>query len=212
MGEADVSKADPSVTDWSAAHKELYARVAAGYDRQRSRAFFEKPWLDRLLAQVPTGGEVLELGCGAGEPVTRYLAEAGCKVTALDFAAPMLAIARERLPGVEFVEADMRELDLGKRFHGIVGWDSFFHLTEDEQRALLPRLAAHLAPGGGLLLTVGDKAGRVTGTVEGETVHHASLAFSDYARLLDAEGCEVVAIVARDARCDFHSILLAARR
>ena len=41
----------------------------------------------------------------------------------------------------------MRTLDLGRRFGGIVAWDSFFHLTADEQRALIPRLAGHLLPG-----------------------------------------------------------------
>ena len=46
----------------------------------------------------------------------------------------------------------MRSLDLGRRFGGIVAWDSFFHLTADEQRALIPRLAGHLAPGRRLAL------------------------------------------------------------
>ena len=34
----------------------------------------------------------------------------------------------------------MRTLDLGRRFGGIVAWDSFFHLTRDEQRAVVPGL------------------------------------------------------------------------
>ncbi|MEM6943093.1 MAG: class I SAM-dependent methyltransferase [Pseudomonadota bacterium] len=195
-----------------ARHSEIYSKAAAAYDAHRSGKFFERPWLERLLEHVPKGGRVLDLGCGAGLPITGHLVEAGFTVTGLDFAPGMLTIARERLPDVTFIEADMRTLDLGSRFHGIVGWDSFFHLTAEEQRALIPRLAEHLEPGGVVLLTVGDKEGEVTGTVEGETVFHASLAPSGYALAFEAAEMEVTEFVARDAACDFHSVLLAVRR
>ena len=56
---------------------DLYSRRAAEWDADRSRALIEKPWLDRFLAHVPPGGSVLDLGCGSGEPIARYLIEQG---------------------------------------------------------------------------------------------------------------------------------------
>jgi SAM-dependent methyltransferase len=190
--------------------RSVYERNAQAFDRQRGRTLTERAWLDRFLAIVPAGESVLDLGCGAGEPIARYILETGRDLWGVDFAEPMLAIARDRFPDARWVHADMRSLDLGRRFGGIVGWDSFFHLTKEEQRAVIPLLARHLSPGGALLLTVGPSDGEVTGTVEGDAVYHASLSPEEYEGLLRDVGLAVVDFVAEDPACGFHSVLLAA--
>ena len=113
--------------------------------------------------------------------------------------------------GQHWLVADMRTLDLGERFGGVLAWDSFFHLTAGEQREALPRLARHVAPGGGLLFTCGPAAGEVVGTVEGEPVFHASLSRDEYESLLDAAGLHVEAFEVEDPDCDLHTICLARR-
>ncbi len=170
---------------------------------------FERAWLDRFLGLVPEAETILDLGCGAGEPIARYLIEHGYEVTGVDFAEPMLAIARRRFPQARWVNADMRTLELGRRFGGIIGWDSFFHLSKDEQRAIIPILARHLMPGGAMLLTVGPDEGEVTGTVEGEPVYHASLSQAEYERRLRDTGLCLVDFVAEDQTCGYHSVMLA---
>lgn len=198
-----------SLRDLAKTTRAVYERNAAGFDRHRGRLLIERPWLDRFLALVPEGEAVLDLGCGAGEPIARYLIESGREVWGADFSEPMLAIARERFPQATWVLADMRTLDLGRQFAGIVGWDSFFHLTQDEQRSVIPLLARHLSPDGALLLTVGPSDGEVTGTVEGDPVYHSSLAPDEYARVLAEAGLKVVDFVPEDPACDYHSVLLA---
>ena len=188
----------------------VYERNAQGWDRHRSRKLFERAWLDRFLGLVPAGEPILDLGCGSGEPIARYILEQGRELLGVDFAEPMLAMARERFPQARWVHADMRDLDLGRRFGGIVAWDSFFHLTQDEQRAVIPRLGRHLAPQGAVLVTVGPSEGEVTGTVEGESVYHASLSPGEYERLFGDVGLGVVDFVAEDPACGFHSVLLLA--
>lgn len=193
-------------------HRATYEANADLWDSARSRRLLEKPWLDRLQAHAPPGSDVLDLGCGTGDPIARYLIERGCRVTGVDFATTMLAIARRRFPAQTWLETDMRLLDLGRRFAGIVAWDSFFHLTRDEQRDLLPRLAAHLAPGGALLVTVGPDEGEAVGRVGTSEVYHASLSPAEYARRLGTVGIEVAGFVASDPACAGHSVLLAVHR
>jgi trans-aconitate methyltransferase len=123
----------------------------------------------------------------------------------------MLHIARTRWPDGDWRVADMRRLDLGQTFAGIVGWDSFFHLTPDEQRAAIPTLADHLDPGGLLMVTVGPDASEVTGTVGGEEVYHASLSPAEYAFVLERAGMRLTAFMAEDPHCDRHSVLMARR-
>ena len=162
----------------------VYERHADRWDRERPRVLFERGWLDRFCATLPAGGSVLDLGCGAGEPIAAYLVAQGFAVTGLDQSAAMLALFRARFPDLPAVKADMATLDLGRCFDGVIGWDSFFHLSPAQQRSALPLIAGHVAPGGALMLTVGPRAGEVTGTVAGEAVYHASLDPSDYAAIL----------------------------
>ncbi|MDO8838261.1 MAG: class I SAM-dependent methyltransferase [Parvibaculum sp.] len=191
--------------------KAVYEAHAAAWDAERSRALFEKGWLDRLLAFGAAGDSVLDVGCGAGEPVAGYLVAQGRRVCGVDFAGPMLDIARARFPGARWLEADMRTLDLGATFAGVIAWDSFFHLTANEQRATLPRLCAHVAPGGALLVTVGPSEGEAIGSVDGAAVYHASLSIGEYERLLNEAGMRLVAFTPDDPDCAGHSVLLAAR-
>lgn len=103
-------------------------------------------------------GSVLELGAGSGR-VALHLAGEGYRVTALDASAPMLARLESRLddatrPTITIARADMREFDLGARF-GLVCCPlfGFEHLVEaEEQLAALRCAAAHLAPGGVLVM------------------------------------------------------------
>ena len=187
----------------------IYERQAAAYDAQRSRALFEARWLARFTACLPAGGRVLDLGCGAGEPIAQWFKAEGFTVTGVDFSDAMLAIARARWPIGDWRQADMRGFDLGESFDGIVAWNSFFHLTPDEQRDCIARMAAHLAPGGSLLVTVGPRPAEVTGIVGGEAIYHASLSPAEYAVALERSGLRLTGFLAEDPETDRHSVLMA---
>ena len=161
--------------------RDIYARQAVAYDTKRSRALFEARWLARFSACLPARARVLDLGCGAGEPIARWFIAEGFTVTGIDFAEPMLDLARARWPDGDWRQVDMKRLELGETFDGIIAWNSFFHLRPDEQRMCIGRMAKHLEPGGSVLMTVGHKAGEVSGTVGGEPVYHASLSPAEYA-------------------------------
>ena len=189
----------------------VYERNAETYDARRSRALFEARWLRRFAASLPEAGHVLDLGCGSGRPIAGWLLGEGFRLTGADFSEPMLELARSRWPNGDWRLADMRRLDLPERFDGIIGWNSFFHLTPDEQRDCLPRLARHLVPDGVLMVTVGPKAGEEIGHVEGDPVYHASLSPAEYATVLEASGMRLTAFVAEDPDCEYHSVLIARR-
>jgi SAM-dependent methyltransferase len=101
------------------------------------------------------GGPVLELGAGSGR-VTAALARAGHEVVAVEPAAAMRARGIARLEarglgaGVAWVDADMRALDLGRRFAlAIAPFHALMHLeTLEDQDAALRAVRAHLLPGG----------------------------------------------------------------
>jgi len=188
----------------------LYQRHAAAWDRLRSTdGPFEKPWLDRFLALLEPGASILDVGCGGAEPIAGYLIRSGYGVTGVDTSGPLLELARERSPDQEWLEADMRRLALGRRFDGLLAWDSFFHLTPEDQRGMFPIFREHARPGGALLFTSGSERGEAMGELGGEPLYHGSLDRAEYADLLAENRFSVVRYVEGDPSCGGHTIWLA---
>lgn len=193
----------------SEATLDLYERHARQYDRDRDRRLLEKPWLDRFLSHVRPAGVVLDIGCGMGEPIARYLLEAGFQVLGVDSSPSLIAMCRDRFPGSEWLVGDMRQLALGRRFDGMLAWDSFFHLKADDQRAMFARFADHAAPGAPLMFTSGPVHGEAMGAYCGEPLYHASLDPLEYRRLLATHEFAMLSYVAEDPACGGHTVWLA---
>jgi SAM-dependent methyltransferase len=190
----------------------VYERKATEFDQERAKTLFERSWLEKFEALLPANASILDVGCGSGEPIARYFIEKGYDLTGVDYAQSMIGLVRERFPEQTWLVADMRDLDLGRRFDGLLGWHSFFHLTRDEQRAVLPLFSRHLNPGGAMMLTVGPEEGECGGHVAGEDVYHASLSQAEYRTILDGLNFEILEFVVEDAECGFATVILARKR
>lgn len=190
----------------------LYERHAAAFDRDRGRTLQERTWLDRFLSSVPPGGTVLDLGCGMAEPMADYVVGQGRRVVGVDSSPSLIALARRRFPGQDWIVGDMRVLALGRRVDGILAWDSVFHLSGADQRAMFAVFAAHASPGAPLMFTSGRDEGEAIGEYCGEPLYHASLDTAEYRRLLQAHGFRVEAHVLDDAECGGHTVWLARAR
>jgi len=187
----------------------VYERQGARFDQERPKVLFEKKWLARFQALLPDNAHILDVGCGAGEPIAGYFIRQGIQLTGVDFAAAMLEISRSRFPDNRWVQMDMRKLALDERYDGLIAWHSFFHLTQEDQRLVLKLFADHLKPGGVMLLTVGHEAGEVIGHVGDESVYHASLSPEKYEAILKEKEMKVVEFVPEDPDVHGSTILLA---
>lgn len=191
---------------------DFYTDHAAEFDTERSRALCEQPWLDAFLAGIPPGGTILDLGCGAGEPMAAYMIERGFDVTGVDASAPLLAMARRRFPQARWLQTDIRELHTGVQYDAVLAWDSFFHLTAEDQRACIATFGAHARATAMLMFTSGHQHGEAINPLYGEPLYHASLAPDEYRALLGAQGFHVIRHVAEDRTCGDRTIWLARRQ
>lgn len=190
----------------------LYRRHARAWTAARGAELLEKSWLDRFCALLTPGAAVLDIGCGSGLPIARYIMDQGHAVHGVDSAAEMLALFQRHCPAATVRQADMRQLRLDQRFGGIIAWDSFFHLAHDAQRAMFPIFRDHAAHHAPLLFTSGPGHGEAIGVLEGEPLYHASLDEAEYRRLLDDNGFAVVAHIVEDPACGRHTVWLARSR
>lgn len=132
--------------------------VAEGYDSWISvdDELIEERAYEWILDRVD--GTILELGCGTGRPLLRWL-EAGRDIEGIDASADMLAALRRHADekGLEPVvhHGDIAPLRLDRAYAAIVcPAGTFLLLHQDETaRAAVESWFAHLSPGGRLGLT-----------------------------------------------------------
>jgi trans-aconitate methyltransferase len=193
---------------------DLYNRHANAWVRARLREtqLYERGWLEKFCGLICAGGSVLDIGCAAGEPMATYLIKHGYSVAGVDSSRAMIDLFRKRLPDQEALVADMRTLSLKRSFHGILAWDSFFHLNHNDQRRMFHIFLAHAAPRAALMFTSGPAHGEAIGRLEGEPLYHASLDPTEYKQLLDSHSFDVVATVAEDQSCGGRTVWLAQLR
>jgi SAM-dependent methyltransferase len=186
----------------------LYERHALHYVADR-RSVGESAWLDRFSALLSPGASVLDIGCGSGEPVARYLIDQGFAVDGVDSSPTLITLCRERFPQRSWHLADMRALALEATFDGLLAWNSFFHLTHEDQRRMFPIFKRHASPGAALMFTSGAAHGEAIGLYRDEPLYHASLAPEEYRTLLQSIGFRVAAHIVEDQDCGGYTIWLA---
>lgn len=128
---------------------DLYDEVYAGTNRLDTglceRAFH------RHLGRLPSS--ILDVGCGTGEDLGHF-ASHGVEGVGVDLQPLMLQRAKLKYPDVTFTEADMRHLDLGRRFEAVISFGyalSNLH-TDSDIAAALHSIARHCVPGALLIL------------------------------------------------------------
>jgi SAM-dependent methyltransferase len=139
--------------------------VRRGYDAIAPRYLAERlargggpfaVFLDTAVAALPEGGVALDLGCGAGEPVTAALAARARIVVGLDLSATQLGLARSSVPDGIFVQRDMSEIGVRDgSLDAVLAFHSLIHVPRELHPTVLTRIHRWLRPGGIFAGTLG---------------------------------------------------------
>ncbi len=131
-----------------------YDAVADGFIQRRLTSDIGAATVRTWARSLAPGATVLDLGCGAGVPISRTLHEAGLVVYGIDASPRMTAAFRQQLPGVPIATERVEQSRFFDRcFDAVVAWGLIFLLPADAQTALIGRIAPILRPGGRFLFT-----------------------------------------------------------
>ncbi len=111
--------------------------------------YLEKALDILLLEKLEEKAHILDVCCGTGN-VAGLLSERGYNMTGLDGSKLMLDYAKENAPAVEFVQADARDFNLGRKFQAITClFDSINHLlSKDDVLLVFKNIYEHLEENG----------------------------------------------------------------
>ena len=147
---------------------ESNSRWSAAGDVQRG-ADYDERWARLEAAGHSIHGEadfigafepstVLDAGCGTGR-VAIELAARGIDVVGVDLDPPMLGEARAKAPHLEWVEADLCHIDLGRTFDVVaMPGNVMIFVCPGTEGSVVANMAAHVAPEG--VLVAGFELGR----------------------------------------------------
>ena len=144
-------------------------------------------WADTL----PSGADILDLGCGTGMPVSHFLIKRGFQVYGVDASPTMVAAFRSRFPSVPVECAAVEDSEFfGRSFDAVIAWGLFFLLTEEAQRGLIAKVAGVLRSGARLLFTSPPTNISWLDAMTGQK--SISLGYEAYRKAIEAEGMSLL--------------------
>ncbi|MFB4262873.1 class I SAM-dependent methyltransferase [Nonomuraea sp. GTA35] len=137
--------------EYGSEHAEYYDLIF----RSRGKDFeSEAQDLAKIIrSRTPRATSLLDVACGTGAHMETFV-KLFDHVEGLELSPDMRAVAAGRLPGVPVHPGDMRDFDLGRVFDAITCMGNAVGElgSPEELRAAVGTMAAHLAPGGVLVV------------------------------------------------------------
>ncbi|MBI2233023.1 MAG: methyltransferase domain-containing protein [Candidatus Aenigmarchaeota archaeon] len=116
--------------------QEGYNKLAKKYNKERHR-YVNDALLKRFAKHLKKGSKVLDLGCGAGIPIDRFLVKNGYKVTGIDFARNMLKAAKKNVPRAKYIQMDMTKMKFKPdSFDAAVSFYAIIHVPKEKHTKL----------------------------------------------------------------------------
>ncbi len=135
--------------------KKGYNKSAKNYLSQRDQ-FSNIKYLEKLNKLLKPNSLILDLGCGAGKPIDKWLIIKGHKVIGIDISEKQIELARKNAPQGQFKVKDMSDLQEKEyQVDAVVSFYTIFHIPRETHQNLFKKIASFLQKNGLILVTMG---------------------------------------------------------
>ena len=190
--------------------KQGYNKIAEKYSASRDQ-FSNMKYLERLVELLRPGATILDIGCGSGVPVDKFLVEKGFKVKGIDFSEKQIKLAKQNVPQASFEVKDMMELINGEyQVDAVVSFYAISHTPREGHQDLFKMINSFLPKGGCILITMGSSDWEGTE----EDFHGVKMWWSHYAadktiQIVKNAGFKIILSEIDNSGAERHLIILA---
>lgn len=191
--------------------KKGYDVVSEKYIKQRDQ-FAEKNYLEKFTKLLSSGQTILDVGCGAGLPVDKFLIDKGFTVNGIDISEKQIELARKNVPQAFYEVKDMSALkEYEYCVSGIVSFYAIFHIPREQHASLFKKFASFMPKGGFLMVTMGAN-GEDAGSVQefhGEKMFYSFYPPEKNTEIIKEAGFEIILNEINVSGGEKHQIILA---
>ncbi len=132
-----------------------YNQIAELYYTHRDLNKFNGE-LERFSSLLSEEAYILDAGCGAGIPTSKFLVSKSLKVIGIDLSDKMLSLAQKNVPKAKFVKMDIVDIKFeDNSFDGIVSVYTLFHIPKSKHYSIFQKFHDILKPEGILMINMG---------------------------------------------------------
>jgi len=173
-------------------NKNSYNKIINNWITARNNTFINKPIID-FADHVNSEGTILDIGCGTGIPIAKYLSDRNFSITGIDQSTKMIETAKsQRIKNTVFYVSDFFDFESDENFDGIIAWDSLFHFPKEQQEEIYGKVYHLLAPGGYFLFTHGKEEDEHIDNMFGEQFYYSCLSKDFVLDLMKEIGFEIL--------------------
>jgi len=172
--------------------KKGYDIIASRYILDRNK-FKNDKYLEKLDNLLKPASTILDLGCGVGKPVDKFLVDRGHQVTGIDFSSKMIELARGHVPEAKYLVRDISELKREEyRVDAVVSFYAIIHIPKENHRELFTKINSFLAEGGLILVTLGKEENEEIGDFYGVEMYWSHYGSEQSREIIEEAGFEVI--------------------
>lgn len=172
-----------------------YDLISDDWQKFRNSTKINKCIVD-FCNDVTPNGKILDIGCGTGYPIAKYLVEQKFYVTGIDISQKMIDKAGNlHLENATFIKKDILNFTSDALYDGVIAFDSIWHIAKERQPDVYKKIASLMKRGAYFLFTHGNHDGETIGTMFNREFYYSALNIDKLKSILAKSGLEVITLI-----------------
>lgn len=191
-----------------------YNVAAKNYSSEFRDQFKNENHLEKLVEVLQPGSNILDVGCGAGNPIDSFLISKAMRVKGIDISEAQIELAKSYVPEASYEVKDMSDLkDAEYSVDAVVSFYAIFHTPREKHIEVLKKFRSFLKTDGFLLITMGasDWEGKEDDFC-GAEMHWSHYGAEKNNELVEEAGFEIITSEIDHSGGEKHLMILAKAR